>query len=364
MNNVRINAARRNRSHAAFTSRDALITIFVVLLVAQLLATALIDARESARRASCNDKLRRHGTALGYYHSTFNVLPPATIWLADHKASPRDVEVGVTSANWIVHLLPYLEHRHLSESYVWQCDISNDANRVFRNKQIDVFRCPSDEFNRPDNSYVREYAQGKQAINKSYARGNYAINGGSQARCRYPGHAGMPCASGYHKKNLTGDTSQVWGNGVAGFNLSFSYGDFTNGLSHIVVLDEIRAGLSPIDPRGVWSVGQIGMSITWAHGIHGDAVGPNNPTVDSDDIHGCNTLGLVVGIDRLVSERMGCCDHCTGGNEQAGARSMHPGGVNVLMCDGSVGFVTDEVDQSIWHVMHSRENPQDFILPF
>lgn len=37
------------------------------------------------------------------------------------------------------------------------------------------------------------------------------------------------------------------------------------------------------------------------------------------------------------------------------ARSMHPGGVNVLMCDGSVTFVTDEVDVDAWRAMSTRD---------
>jgi prepilin-type processing-associated H-X9-DG protein len=34
---------------------------------------------------------------------------------------------------------------------------------------------------------------------------------------------------------------------------------------------------------------------------------------------------------------------------------MHPGGVNVLMCDGSVTFVVDEVADNVWRAMSTRE---------
>ncbi len=334
-----------------------------IALLVQLALPAINLAREESRKQHCKHNLQQLGTALQAYHDLHQELPPAALWQQDHGSKPRDVEVGYTNANWVTHLLPQLDRQGLYDTYHWDQPISDRANSDFRNMQLPRMMCPSDAYNTDKNRYFRGYEPGKHAIGKFYARGNYALNGGSQARCRFPGHTGMPCASGYLKENLSEKTSMVWGVGIGGFNKSFSFDDFTSPLSKTVAVDEIRAGLHPLDPRGVWSVGQVGMSITWAHGVHGDAVGPNNPTVDSDDIHGCHEVGLYLGIERLVEERMGCCDHCLGGNEQAGARSMHPGGVHVLMCDGSVHFVDDDIDQSMWHVLHSRENPQDFDWP-
>ena len=36
------------------------------------------------------------------------------------------------------------------------------------------------------------------------------------------------------------------------------------------------------------------------------------------------------------------------------ARSLHPGGVNVLLCDGHVAFVKDSVDPSAWRGVSTR----------
>ena len=55
---------------------------------------------------------------------------------------------------------------------------------------------------------------------------------------------------------------------------------------------------------------------------------------------------------------MGACSYCNE-NFQATARSQHADGVNVMMVDGSVKFVSDNIDQNLWHVMHSRETPPD-----
>jgi prepilin-type processing-associated H-X9-DG protein len=54
---------------------------------------------------------------------------------------------------------------------------------------------------------------------------------------------------------------------------------------------------------------------------------------------------------------MGCCYYCLA-PIQATAQSKHPGGVNVMMMDGTVQFVINAVDPEIWHVIHSRETRQ------
>ncbi len=151
---------------------------------------------------------------------------------------------------------------------------------------------------------------------------------------------------------------ELWGNGVAGINKSFSFDNFENGLSTLVALEEVRSGIHPLDSRGVWSLGQIGGSITWAHGVNGDAFGPNNQWERSDDILGCGNLHEILGSETLTRERMPCV-HYVDSNQQATSRSMHPGGVHVAFLDGSVRFISDGIDPGLWHVLHSRETPKE-----
>ena len=51
----------------------------------------------------------------------------------------------------------------------------------------------------------------------------------------------------------------VWGTGVVGVNFSYRLRDFPGGTSRIVAIDEIRAGIDPLDPRGVWASGLAGL---------------------------------------------------------------------------------------------------------
>jgi prepilin-type processing-associated H-X9-DG protein len=45
------------------------------------------------------------------------------------------------------------------------------------------------------------------------------------------------------------------------------------------------------------------------------------------------------------------------------ARSLHPGGVNLLLADGSVQFVTDTVDVAIWNALSTRKGGESIALP-
>jgi prepilin-type processing-associated H-X9-DG protein len=149
---------------------------------------------------------------------------------------------------------------------------------------------------------------------------------------------------------------ELWGNGIAGINRSFSLDEFVNGQATLVAIDELRAGIHFVDPRGVWALGQIGGSITWGHGVASDAYGPNNQWPRSDDILGCRKLHETVATETLRRERMPCVDYIDV-NQQATARSLHPGGVHVAFLDGSARFIADVIDPGLWHVIHSREMP-------
>ncbi len=153
--------------------------------------------------------------------------------------------------------------------------------------------------------------------------------------------------------NLTQDTSQVWGNGVAGLNRAMRITEFTGGLNSLVVVDEIRAGVHPLDRRGVWALGFPGSSITACHGLYGN----NGPNIGKDVIQGCSET--MAYVSDLEQQGMPCLQSKTDSrleiSERATARSMHAGGVNLLMADGSARFVVDSIAKQAWHDLHKRD---------
>jgi prepilin-type processing-associated H-X9-DG protein len=176
------------------------------------------------------------------------------------------------------------------------------------------------------------------------------------------------CTDGYwvYGSDLKTNVRAVWGSGIGGINKSFTSREFPSGTSRMVAFDEIRSGVNTADPRGAWALGFIGCSVTSGHGMFGTTSGPNSVGPEPDAIANCKAArALAGGAGGLAALGMGCNPTIDeGANIQAGARSMHPGGVNLLMLDGSAHFVENGVDAKVWHNMHRRDDRMPIELPF
>lgn len=337
---------------------DVIVVLVVVALLITLLLPAIQSLREQSRQHSCSNHLRTLVLGLQSYHDSQQSLPPAAVWrsslgsLALHRAKRID---RVTCQNWVQDILPWLDESQLASQFDRNSPVGANENTTARLSEFSLMRCPSDEFNRPNNPYRFEYTGNTAGI--EFARGNYAINGGTQNMELVPPSTSHPRGDLSHwiMDEATGQFA-MWGNGVAGINTAFSLKDFNNGLSTLVALEEVRSGIDPIDPRGVWALGQIGGSITWGHGVNADDFGPNNQWDRADDILGCQALHDTLGPDTLRKLEMPCV-HYVDTNQQATARSRHAGGVHCAFLDGSIRFISNAVDPALWHVMHSRETP-------
>lgn len=341
---------------------EVLVACAIVALLLQLLLPALQVAREAARRRSCVANLRRLGDALLCYSAVHGHLPPAAYWdgsQIDLTEFPRAGDtVPATRANWAELLLPFLYPEIGRLEFDMTEPVVAATRPTIRKRSAPWMRCPSDSYAVAENPYVHDGPNGETA---TFARGNYAINGGVQNIYEAPGTLMGPRPLGTrYSVDLNRRECQWWGTGVAGFNKSFRLDSMANGHNTTVLLDEVRAGIHKMDPRGVWALGQIGGSVTWGHGVIGDACGPNPKNGNADDILRGDRLHSMLSADFIAQQGMTFCDHCDT-NAQASSRSMHPGGVNLLLCDGVSRFVTNQIDSSVWHVLHSRQTPASFL---
>lgn len=307
------------RLRAGFTLVELLVVIAIIGVLVALLLPAVQSAREAARRTQCKNHFKQIGIALHNYHDTNKILPPAIqFWNGDDARTSDNLR-----ANWLIMILPFIEQRPLYESFDFNETISHSNNRDERGTKVPFYLCPADGFN------TVKFKGNTGGEGDNWQRGNYAANG----------HANFSNENGFADDKRRG---------VMGVNVSLRFAEITDGLSNAMMAGEVRSGLTDEDRRGTWALGTAGACALFKHGCGGDANGPNAPYPESDDIEGCPTLYTMPGPTRLRSQKMDCWNTCNS-SQQATVRSTHPGGTVILMCDGSVHFISQTIETTGEH---------------
>ena len=367
-----------------FTLIELLVVIAIIAILIALLLPAVQAAREAARRAQCVNNVKQLLLGLHNFESSNGSLPkginlPYANGLTYTQASDSLVAdmTEPFGPNWAVMILPYLEQQTLyNNSNVvgypgWDGPYNNPssptttapnaklynmdwANATLRSTTLNVFICPSDPNNTSSNKFYSasdlanfpEIAPMDQRTNTpllNWARGNYgAIQGATDMDNTVNGQGGQSHAP------FTGATKK----GVMGGNYGVRLPEITDGLSNTIFIAEMRAGLSTSDGRRVWAMGFGGSSLCCEARSYNPS--PNAtfmvfPKCDDggDETQTCYTIKTTFP----NRGQLGMPCNCSKGNNNVGgqARSMHPGGVNIGMGDGSVRFVKNTVANVVWY---------------
>jgi prepilin-type N-terminal cleavage/methylation domain-containing protein len=284
------------RSRRGFTLVELLVVIAIIGVLVALLLPAIQAAREAARRTQCANNLKQIGIALHNYHDTFNVFPPEKIM----SSRPSDgllqcQDPGATwdadPGNWEILLLPYVEQSSAYDLLNWSLRYNQAPNTEVFQRNYPMYLCPSNP--------VRQ-------------RGIHGSCGGS-SMIHYFAVVGTGAFSGARASSECHNTSD----GVFQMRGGTNMRDILDGTSNTAMVAEAR-GYQPANlDTGLLTVTDARCmrisALTWF------GIPPN-------------------GINRWFAPS-----------------SFHPaGGLQILLADAKVRFVSDSIDYNTWRELGSR----------
>jgi prepilin-type N-terminal cleavage/methylation domain-containing protein/prepilin-type processing-associated H-X9-DG protein len=347
-----------------FTLIELLVVIAIIAVLIALLLPAVQAAREAARRAQCINNLKQIGLAIHNYHDTNDCFPPGGF----SAYNPKQNNGNNSCPSQHARMLPYLEQQPLYNALNWSLTVINDvapgngygphANSTVTITRLNSYLCPS------DTPPTWNLSSASAPLQNFRAPGNnYFASLGSSLEFTSRQTGGPP-------------------------NGPFSY---VGEIGRIIGLRDIRDGATNTIAFGEWRVGDgnstmitIPTDIVFV-GVLPAGTARNNGTLNMPNpilvanfpawLQQCQSslttnrtthvsaLGEAWMFDIAAfslgnvllppNPKYPNCDSSTVSSNTLqnpgmwGLSSHHPGGANVLMCDGSVKFLKDTVNQPV-----------------
>jgi prepilin-type N-terminal cleavage/methylation domain-containing protein len=299
-----------------FTLIELLVVIAIIAVLIALLLPAVQQAREAARRTQCKNNLKQYGLALHNYHDTFSRFPiGGTDW-------------GRLELGWQVRILPYVDQAGLYNQINFSAP-SGAYAQVINGQAMNLYRfpylfCPTDPI------------AGGGPISGAIS-GNYSASLGTEAtpsadpNCQPFNAFARAGTCGHGNCNTASQTD--------GFITRQGYGakmaDCTDGLSNTIIIGEVLPDCHD-HTGGGWPY-YNGMNTAHA----GTLVTPNDFTTCPNIPGGSNKP---------------TCSAQSNWNYSWGFRSRHTGGVQMLLGDGAVRFISQNISATTWRNLGSRQD--------
>jgi len=337
------------RRYRGFTLVELLVVIAIIGVLVALLLPAVQAAREAARRSQCSNNLKQIGIGFQAFHSAHGHFAPG--WTEDNR---DDREDRGPNLSWGFHLLPYIEQSPLYDQFDQNAQAASGTpgDNVIENidllgTSVETYRCPTAL------SPYTESIAGQGAFFPDipeYGVSNYV---GSASSCEV-------CQTGYLpdlNNGLEGSqpcfetnpnsplpfpiaVTRVRHNGVVFRNSYTAIKRITDGSTNTFLVGERFFG-ELLDP----GTGDTFFTQAFWAGIPGPS---------------SNQLACFAGhLTAFVKYREQIKAPMINGHIY-GFNSYHPGGVQIVLCDGSVRFFSEDADNELIEYMVRLDDAQVF----
>lgn len=331
----------KKRAHRGFTLIELLVVIAIIAILIALLLPAVQQAREAARRTQCKNNLKQLGLAMHNYHDVYNAFPPGAV----HSSVPRGNGGTSFGPSFYAMLLPYVERSTMyqqmefsgrSPGYVNEGGspaATNNLAVVNAAGAMNWMRCPS--------SIMPE----RQPNRDPFAH--------------YAGVGGCADPQTFTETRIydDGGLGLISGGGMAVANKPIKIRDVTDGTTNTIHLGEMSGRIERL-VAGTYSwPSPSGTVHGWMMGTRNAGVPPNLDTGTSQGDQRCFNM---VTIRYSPNQAPFANQLFPGMGSNQGANnplsSEHTGGVQVSLGDGSVRFLSENINLETLKRLATRDD--------
>ncbi|WP_339730825.1 DUF1559 domain-containing protein [uncultured Gimesia sp.] len=344
---------RRLTTKRGFTLIELLVVIAIIAILIALLLPAVQQAREAARRSTCKNNLKQIGLALHNYHETHRTFPFGAnqIGSGDFRDVSPEPTLALNHTGWLM-LLPFMDQAPLYNQLnlniatnghyaAPSSTVSNsitgvvggwpNANSPLVQTILPVLICPSDDGDtlESDRTDVANYIA-------NHARTNYLFCAGGHGN----GWSGGRLWSIYQtsSSNLADGRTGIRYRGMFGFNGAAKIKDIKDGTSVTIAVCE-----GAINGRTHDAYTPI-----WGGYRRYGTFAVNHPNIDANHIN--NARYHINGAYHVPG--MTSSGTTADRRHHVGvASSVHEGGIHTLMGDGSVRFLSENMDKNTYALL-------------